>query len=369
MKLSDLVAYRNALQLSLVQDSRAETTQRINILKHLVESRPEPTENVVAEFELQYYNLQQSFDNFERSIVQLHEKINAQISEEEKQWFRASYQHYERMMVNETTDYILNRTLTLPEEADTILRARLRLYGDWKHPGMIIRPGKENFIQDLVSYDPLYLVDQSHDLLLPALERFNTKYQNRLRSYAVREDSDDPILGRIPDNQFGMCFAYNFFNFRPFEVLRRYLIEIYQKLKPGGVLIMTYNECDHPTGVRMVENTFACYTPGWLLQELAQSIGYTLEYKWSHENEASAWIELRKPGELTSLRGGQSLAKIIPIPVVQPIDTTLAKVYTKEELNDLRQTALELQVGDPNLIRYGYTAEKLQQLISQRRST
>ena len=52
MKLSDLVAYRNALQLSLVQDSRAETTQRINILKHLVESRPEPTENVVAEFEL-----------------------------------------------------------------------------------------------------------------------------------------------------------------------------------------------------------------------------------------------------------------------------------------------------------------------------
>ena len=69
MKLSDLVAYRNALDLSLVQDSRAESNLRINVLKHLVESRPEPEENVVSNFETQYYNLQQAFDKIGRAHV------------------------------------------------------------------------------------------------------------------------------------------------------------------------------------------------------------------------------------------------------------------------------------------------------------
>jgi hypothetical protein len=38
----------------------------------------------------------------------------------------------------------------------------------------------------------------------------------------------------------------------------------------------------------------------------------------------------------------------------------------KEELKQLRQRAMELQAGDPNLIKYGYSAEKLKQLIKEK---
>ena len=38
----------------------------------------------------------------------------------------------------------------------------------------------------------------------------------------------------------------------------------------------------------------------------------------------------------------------------------------KEELVKLRQRAMELQAGDTNLIRYGYSAEKLKQLIKEK---
>ena len=38
----------------------------------------------------------------------------------------------------------------------------------------------------------------------------------------------------------------------------------------------------------------------------------------------------------------------------------------KQELVLLRQRAMELKVGDPNLIRYGYSAEKLKQLIKEK---
>jgi SAM-dependent methyltransferase len=163
----------------------------------------------------------------------------------------------------------------------------------------------------MVAYDPLYLVDLSHDYLTPAMNKFNEQYQNRLRPYVVREELDQEILSKIPDNQFGMCLAYNYFNFRPFEILKKYLAEIYQKLKPGGILAFTFNDCDRPSAVMLVENYYGCYTPGYLVQELAISMGYEIVYSWNDPGPVT-WLELKKPGELTSLKGGQTLAKIVP---------------------------------------------------------
>lgn len=176
---------------------------------------------------------------------------------------------------------------------------------------MIIRPGIENFIDSMVALDPLYLVDLSHDYLAPALSKFNNQYQNRLRTYAVKEDLDQEILGQIPNDQFALCFAYNYFNFRPFEILKKYLDEIYQKLTPGGVFIMTFNDCDRASAVQLVENFYCCYTPGYLVRELAVSMGYEIEYSWNDPGPTT-WLELKKPGTLTSLKGGQTLAKVLP---------------------------------------------------------
>jgi SAM-dependent methyltransferase len=113
-----------------------------------------------------------------------------------------------------------------------------------------------------------------------------------------------------------LVFAYNFFNFRPFEVLRQYLTEIYQKLRPGGILIMTFNDCDRAKAVMLVEQHYCCYTPGYLVRELAQSLGYEIAFAWTDQGP-STWLELRKPGERPGLRGGQALAKILPKPIAE----------------------------------------------------
>jgi hypothetical protein len=47
-----------------------------------------------------------------------------------------------------------------------------------------------------------------------------------------------------------------------------------------------------------------------MILQLATTIGFEIEFTWSDDGPAT-WIELRKPGELTSLRGGQTLAKIV----------------------------------------------------------
>ena len=173
----------------------------------------------------------------------------------------------------------------------------------------MIRPGKEDWIQNLVACDPLYLVDLEMDLLEPVMSRFNPDYQRRLRPYLIRDDSDK-ILGSIPDGQIGFCLVYYFFNFKPFEVVRSYLEEIHQKLKPGGSLAFTFNNCDRSGAIELVEKNFMCYTPGKLLLTMCESLGYQVRHTYQLDN-ASTWVELTKPGTLTSLRGGQSLARIV----------------------------------------------------------
>jgi len=78
------------------------------------------------------------------------------------------------------------------------------------------------------------------------------------------------------------------------------------------MLVLTYNDCDRDKGVRLVEQHFCCYTPGYLVTELTQSVGFDPVFTWN-DGGPSTWLELKKPGELTSLRGGQSLAKIVSI--------------------------------------------------------
>jgi hypothetical protein len=75
-------------------------------------------------------------------------------------------------------------------------------------------------------------------------------------------------------------------------------------------LAMTFNDCDYWQGVALVERYYSCYTPGFLVKELATSLGYEIEFSYNN-NTNITWLELKKPGKLQSLRGGQTLAKTV----------------------------------------------------------
>jgi len=260
-------------------------------------------------------------------------------------------------MNNETVDDLSGRQTKLSAETEEFYRARLIRYTGWQHSAMIIRPGVEDYINIMVSCDPLYLVDTRHELLKPAIALYNETYQRRLRPYVISEQSDRKILGQLPNGQFGLVFAHNFFNFRPFEIMRQWLTEIYQKLKPGGMLLMTINDCDRYKAVISVENRFCCYTPGYLVLELAQSLGFEIVFTW-HDNGPITWLELKRPGELTSVRGGQSLAKIMP-KIIPPTDEEL-EAAKQQRLEQLRYRAIANGVSKEELT--DLTADQLEQL-------
>jgi len=156
----------------------------------------------------------------------------------------------------------------------------------------------------------LYLVDHDMELIRPSMEQYLPEYQRRLRSYIINDYAERPIFENFPKGQFGVIFAYNYFNFKPLTVINDYLAELFQLLRPGGILIFTYNNCDLWHGVSFAEKNYMCYTPGTQVRSLAREQGYAVNFEHNGLLDAN-WIELRKPGHLTSIKGGQSLAKIV----------------------------------------------------------
>ena len=310
MKLSELVAYRNQLNRLSINEARTCTDLDIGVIKHLVNSKDFDPNNIKDQMHVKHQEIHTKFDEFVRLIDQAKQEAQQQIDIKEQYWLQETHRLYSEEMVHDSDEHILNRRPNLSEEQNNIIRARIKNFSNNLYSGMIIRPGLETFIQDMVSFDPLYLVDHSDAMLFPSTFEFPEQYRRRLRPYIVKEYDSANILDRLPNNQFGICLAYNFFDFKPMSVIEQYLREIFDKLKPGGRLMMTFNDCDNEKAVRLAEQYYACYTPGKMVKSVAEQIGYEIYFIWN-DGSPSTWMELQKPGTLTTLRGGQALAKIV----------------------------------------------------------
>lgn len=310
MKLSQLVTFRNQLANLDIDQARDHTRLDLGQFKHLIDNNSVKVGQYQEQVTDQYNLILNQISQFGSIVDSLKHEISCLIEETEKPYFTESYRLYEEMTENDSPEYILQRRPELSKETENFLISRIQFYTSWQFPAMIVRPGVEKFTEHLVSYDPLYLIDTDRELLTPAVEQFTPEYQQRLRTYVISESCDSEMLHKIPVEQFGMCLIYNFFSYKPLEIIRGYLREVYQKLRPGGILILTFNDCDRSAGVDLCERNFACYMTGSLMESLTKTIGYEKVFSW-HDNGPTTWLELRKPGPLTTNRGGQTLARII----------------------------------------------------------
>lgn len=311
MKLSDLVAYLNSLQALSPERVHVSTADEIAKITYAVEQIDQHSDIQQQPVLDTARDVLDRLRNLCAEVDALKDRVRDQISRIEPAYFANSYRLYdEEMRDHETPEYILQRRLNMDADVYDIILSRVAAVSDWHHPALIIRPGVERFVDQMTAFDPLYIADTDYRLLEPCMGQFTDVYQRRLRTCVINKNKDRDYLQMIPQTQMGFVLCYNFFNFAPFEVLRQYLTEIFDKLKPGGVLAMTYNDCDRAHGVRLTESNFTCYTPGRLVKNLAQTLGYDIQYEYTNFGDL-AWLELRKPGTLTSLRGGQTLAKIL----------------------------------------------------------
>lgn len=311
MKLSQLVRYLNCLDAQPLPDPDAVCDRELGELTRVVnEGQPSLTLRI-EQLGQDRDNIIASLQAFRNHIADTRQDVIALIEGMQPAYFAESYRLHDQEMVNDSDQHILDRRPVLPPSVQQYLTTRIGLHSDWHHAAMVIRPGTGEWLPFMVGSDPLYLVDIRTSLLDPGMSQFPPEYQRRLRRYTVKEhDSDGQIMRELPDGQFGFCLAVNFFHYKPFELIKLYLAEIYRKLKPGGILTLTFNDCDRWGGVELAERHFMCYTPGSMLMALAESLGFIIQQRYEIDN-SNTWLEMIRPGTLTSLRGGQSLAKIV----------------------------------------------------------
>jgi hypothetical protein len=310
MKLSDIVARLNLLDSLDVASECATATGTLNHIAHVVTEHAEPYQTASDNIIKTYNELSSNIAKFSAQIESLKQDLRSDIAQQEQEYLADSLHVYQEEMIHDSADVILNRRMRIDDDDDLILRTRLKNLTDWRIPGMIIRPGVETYIEDMVPLDPLYVVDHDPELMRPAISKFTPEYQRRLREYVIDDWADGLILDRLPDNQFGTIFAYHYFNHKPMPVICRFLTEFYQKLRPGGTVLMTYNNCDLAHGVIRAEHVWMLYTPRRLIEQHAIETGFELITAYDGKGDVS-WIEFRKPGDIVSLRGGQTLAKVL----------------------------------------------------------
>ena len=129
-------------------------------------------------------------------------------------------------------------------------------------------------------------------------------------------------------------------------------------LRTGGTFFFNFNDCDQQGGVALTEHYFSCYTPGRLIYEYAEQVGYEIVHQETID-AASTWVELKKPGQLTSIRGGQCLAGIFKKPVLpqqliieetppEGVDISIKELYNSLDLDQLVILARMLSVDISN---------------------
>lgn len=311
MRLSELVAYRELLEELRDNLDPHIIRDTLDPVLYVVSTHANQFPSLLTELQRTKHSAQTSLSEFIDQFDVLIGRVVDQITALEPTYLAASYRLYEEGSEYDTPEHILDRRFGTSDQITQYIQSRVQAHSHWKHAGMIIRPGRESWIEHMVACDPLYVIDTHHDLFDPTKQKFSELYRSRLRFLAIQESSERIMLNDLPDNQFGFCLAYNFFHYKPFEIMRGYLNEIYSKLRPGGVLAFTFNDGDRRGAVDLAERNMNCYTPGRLVTGICQKLGFEIEQK--HIISAAAtWIELRKPGIKHSLRGGQALAELKP---------------------------------------------------------
>jgi hypothetical protein len=313
MKLSDIVAKLNLFDSLDVASECATAMGLLNNIEYVVTEHAGPYQTASNNIIKTHNELIHNIAKFSAQVESLKQDLKDEIVQHEQEYLDHSLYLYREEYKHNSPEVILNRRMRIDNADDLILRTRLKNLTDWRIPGMIIRPGAETYIEDMVPLDPLYVVDHDRELMHPAISKFTPEYQRRLREYVINDWADGPILDELPNNQLGTIFAYHYFNHKPMPVICKFLTEFYEKLRPGGTVLMTYNNCDRAHGVIRAEHTWMLYTPRRLIERHAIGLGFELTDAYDGKGDVS-WLEFRKPGEITSLRGGQTLAKIVANP-------------------------------------------------------
>lgn len=311
--LSYLVEYKNTVDKETIAEHLDTLTTKLNSTLAVLKRSSYANPALINAIQQQIHAINSNISLFESLLNTFKKDIAETINTQESKYKTQSYKMYNDNK-KDSSEYILDRArynaLIYRTEIKDYFISRIKALSSWRYSGLFIRPEFGDYVSSMTASDPLYVADEAIELLNPVTKLWNDVYGNRVRFNVISEEKEI-IFENYPIEQLGLVVAMNYFNYRPLEVIKRYLIEIFGLLREGGSLIFTYNNCNYALAVKNFEKSQYSYTPETLILPMCKMLGFEIIQSYNNIETNVSWLEVKKPGTLTSMRGGQCLGKIV----------------------------------------------------------
>jgi len=306
-KLHDLVKFRNDLLEEINSlDLSSNIENKVNILNKIISNNNSINTSNLVNFKNDFNKLveenQKILDKIKDNINNINQNINDCVSE---LFFNDTY----KTLFSE--EHIIQNFYHLPE-IETWIESKITQYCDWHYPAIQIRPRSKRWIDNMVVADPLYLTHSDISIIDNMIKEYPEIYRNRLRLYEII-DRDFSIL---PQAQFSFVLCLDNFNYLSLDKIEKYIREVWLLLRPGGSFIFSYNNCDITEIAYRIECYAGSYASASWLIKLLNEIGYEIitlhDFKTGDAfNTHVSLAEIKKPGELKTVKAHQALAQIL----------------------------------------------------------
>lgn len=304
-KFSELVKFRNDLSAS-VEHLRLNSTvdEKILVLTKLKNLNPGLVyNNQIDEYIHEFVQLIDLNKQIIEKIQSQIDSINLEIDQLAKMLFDTDLQ---RQLF--TLELLPAGLPKFNQDTDTYVDARISNYCDWKYPSVVLYPREQRWILNMVASDPLYIIEHFHVEFANLIKGFDQVYVNRLRCY-----SDEFIT--LPKKQFKFVLLWDVLNYISVDQFEYYIKQAYELLKPGGTFMFSYNNTDIEQSAALAEVNINSYANATIVRTLAKKIGFEV-FKFEDLPTGDSrlvyisWVELRKPGTLSTLKMHQALGEI-----------------------------------------------------------
>ena len=303
-KLHDLVKFRNYLidNLDKLKLSIQDKIELVNKTKKIFPERSDYLDEKINDYLTVGIQSKKILDKIDANVSQL----NIEIDNTADLMFD-NEEYRDRFSENH-----IFRDLTLSIELQSWVESKITRHSDWHYPAMQITPRSKKWIDTMVAADPLYLTHISIPAIMDLIKDYPELYQRRLRIYAI-EDRNFSIL---PQGQFSFVLCWDMFNYLSADKIEQYLKEVFRLLRPGGHFVFSYNNCDLEGPALAAELQAASFVTARWLVKLCDEIGYELNELHDVETVDAftthiSWVEIKKPGNLRTVKAAQALAQII----------------------------------------------------------
>lgn len=302
------------------------------------------------------------------------DKIENQISKKSEQYLWYGYKIGPHVALGPTMNADVDykyRYRPVDDSTKDIISTKIMAYSSWQYPSLEIGPGAGFWTDYLVSGDPLYLVDIHQEYLDKVLGKYNEKYSKKLRPYLIGPENgcSDLDVSMLPENQIGFVFSWNVFDYIPWQQLKIYLESIYKAMRPGGVLLFSYNNCEKYNNAVAVEHAQRSWMPKHLLEETLKDLKFEIINFGESEDRQYDFVECKKGGQLQSIRTAQPKFTIHTRPGFEIVDKGIPKTYNKQQVIRLQQLAIKMGIDSPDTILSGkYEPHLLEEMINSART-